>query len=168
MMSALIVIGGLPCSGKTTLAKAVSKRLSIPIISKDEIEAAIARKGLAGNKDMRGVGYEVMATLAKSYVDSGSSVIFDFIASKNRVLECWPQLLDGGIKYIECVCSDEEVHKERVQSRSRGIDGWYELTWAEVLKVKANYEPLFSESVVLDSVNELAENVELAVEYINS
>ncbi len=165
VVSKLIVIGGLPCCGKTTLAKELSSLLSLPVISKDELEAAIARKGLVSNKKMNGVGYELMATIAKNHIDSDSSVIFDFVASKNRVLECWPSLYNSEIKYIECVCNNEELHKKRIQSRNRNIVGWYELTWEEVLEIKSVYEPLFPERHIVDSANALTENIELARKY---
>lgn len=168
MKSTIIVIGGLPCSGKTTLGKELSTLLNLPVISKDELEAAIVRKGLASNKSMNGVGYEVMASIAKAHVESGSSVIFDFIASKNRVIECWPSLLNLNVKYVECTCPEEQLHKERIHSRQRNIEGWYELTWEEVLKIKKIYQPMRSERLVLESSRELSANVELARNFIQS
>ena len=67
MESKIIVIGGIPCAGKTTLSKEVSKELKLPVVSKDEIEAAVVRKGLASSKEMNGVGYEVMRSLGEGF-----------------------------------------------------------------------------------------------------
>ena len=166
MNTVMIVIGGIPGVGKSTLANALSKGLGIPVFSKDELEAAVARKGICSSKDMHGVGYEIMATLAKSQIANGNSAIFDFIASKSRVNDLWPQLLNTDIKYIECICSNEDVHKERIQSRKRNIEGWYELTWEDVLSIKRNYQPLMSERLTIDSVNNLSTNIERAIEYV--
>jgi predicted kinase len=165
--SKIIVIGGMPCAGKTTLSKEVSKELKLPVVSKDEIEAAVARKGLASSKEMNGVGYEVMRSLAKGFIESGCAAIFDFTAAKSRVEQCWPELFELNIKYIECVCSNEKVHKERAESRFRDIEGWYELSWSEILEIQSNYEPLRPERLVLDSANELRTNVKDAIEYIS-
>jgi adenylate kinase family enzyme len=40
---AIIVIGGIPGTGKSTLANGLSMNLNIPVFSKDELEATIAR-----------------------------------------------------------------------------------------------------------------------------
>ena len=43
----LIVVSGLPGSGKSTVADGLSRALSIPVFSIDPIEAAMWRGGLA-------------------------------------------------------------------------------------------------------------------------
>ncbi|RXJ71658.1 hypothetical protein CS022_20145 [Veronia nyctiphanis] len=168
MDAQLIVIGGLPGTGKTTLSKALSKRLELPVFSKDELEAAVSRAEIASNRQMNGVGYELMDTIAHAHIDSCRSVIFDFIASKNRIIECWPSLLSMPVKYIECICSDESRHQERILSRERGIKGWYELSWEDVAQIKAIYNPYTSERLILDTAAELDKNIKLALKYIDS
>ncbi len=167
MNPTLIVIGGLPGTGKSTLANALSKKMNVPVFSKDELEAAVARKGLASNKDMNGVGYEIMEALSKRQHENENSAIFDFIASRSRVEELWPNLLENEFKYIECICSSQEIHKERIDVRERNIPGWYELTWKDILSIQNNYQPLKPESLVLDSINDLSANIKLAIEYVS-
>lgn len=166
MNTSMIVVGGIPGTGKSTLAIALSKSMNIPVFSKDELEAAIARKGICSSKDMHGVGYEIMASLAKSQIANGNGAIFDFIASRSRVNDLWPQLLKTDIKYIECICSDENVHRERISSRNRNIEGWYELTWEDVLNIKSTYQSLRSQRLTIDSINNLTDNIERAQEYV--
>ncbi len=168
MDAQLIVIGGLPGAGKTTLSKALSKCLEIPVFSKDELEAAVSRAGLASNKQMNGVGYELMSTIAQTHIDCGSSVIFDFIASESRVTDYWLSLLSMPVKYIECICSDEGEHQKRILSRCRGIEGWYELSWDDVVQIKATYNPYTSKRLILDTVEDLDKNIKLALKYIVS
>lgn len=166
MNPTLIVIGGLPGTGKSTLANALSKRMNVPVFSKDDLEAAVARKGLASNKKMLGVGYEIMEALSKRSLENNNSAIFDFIASRSRVEELWPSLLESNFKYIACICSNQEIHKERVCVRERSIPGWYELTWQDILSIQSSYQSLKPESLVLDSVNNLNTNIKLAIETI--
>ncbi|RKF18839.1 hypothetical protein DBZ36_10645 [Alginatibacterium sediminis] len=168
MDAQLIVIGGLPGVGKTTLARDLSKCLELPVFSKDELEAAVSRTGLASNKQMKGVGYELMDTIAQAHIDSCSSVIFDFIASENRITECWPSLRSMPVKYIECICSDESKHQERILSRVRGIEGWYELSWEDIVQIKSIYSPYTSERLILDTVEDIDKNIKLALKYIVS
>ncbi len=167
MYATMIVIGGIPGTGKSTLANALSNDMNVPVFSKDELEAAVVRKDLCSNKDMHGVGYEIMATLAKRQFGNDNSAIFDFIASRNRVEELWPQLLEIEYKYIECVCSNQDIHKERIDSRKRNITGWYDLAWEDILNIQSNYQPLMPERLILDSINNLNANVKMAKEYVS-
>lgn len=167
MNPTMIVIGGVPGAGKSTLAKELSKELNIPAFSKDELEAAVSRRGLCNNKETKGVGFEIMAVLAKNQIENNNSAIFDFIASKSRIMEQWPELLESEIKYIECICSNEDIHRERIQSRNRNIEGWYELVWEDVLTIRKYFQPLMDDRLILDSVNDLNENVAKAIEYVS-
>ncbi len=99
-MNPIIIIGGVPGAGKTTLANELSKTLNVPAFSKDELEAAIVRKGFSSNKEMNGVGYEIMSTLAKRQIKNGNSTIFDFIASKKRTIALWPDINNIEYKFI--------------------------------------------------------------------
>ena len=167
MNPTIIVIGGISGAGKSTLAKELSKLLNIPSFSKDELEAAVSRKGLCNNKDTKNVGYELLSVLAQNQIDNNGSVIIDFIASKQRVMALWPKLLTNDIKYIECICSNVDIHKQRIESRNRGITGWYELTWSDVLKTKKVFQPLQENRLVLDSTNSLNDNIDKAIKYVS-
>ncbi|MFT5594831.1 MAG: adenylate kinase family enzyme [Oceanicoccus sp.] len=167
MNPTMIIIGGVPGAGKSTLAKGLSKELNIPAFSKDELEAAVARRGLCKNKETQGVGFEIMAVIAKTQIENDNSAIFDFIASKSRITEQWSELLESEIKYIECICSNEEIHKERIQSRNRNIEGWYELVWEDVLTIRKYFQPLMTDRLILDSVDNLNENIAKAIKYVS-
>lgn len=168
MNPTIIIIGGVSGTGKSTLAKELSKALSIPAFSKDELEAAVSRKGLCNNKDTKNVGYEILFTLVKNQIENNNSAIIDFIASKQRVKELWPGLLSSNFKYIECTCSNLDIHKQRIESRNRHISGWYELTWNDVLKTKKAFQPLQENHLILDSMDDLDDNIDKAIKYVSS
>jgi predicted kinase len=74
----LLVLAGLPGSGKTTVAESLSRHFSIPVFSVDPIEAAMWRNGLP--KDQTGVAaYEVAVALADEHLRLGCSVIVDAV-----------------------------------------------------------------------------------------
>jgi predicted kinase len=74
----LIVLSGLPGSGKSTRAEGLSRTLSMPIFSVDPIEAAMWRSGLA--RAQTGIAaYDVAITLADEHLRLGHSVIVDAV-----------------------------------------------------------------------------------------
>ena len=168
MSPQIIIIGGVPGAGKSTLASALSRKLNIPVFNKDLLESVIVQNGLVPVSELNGVGYELMEKLALTEVEMGRSLILDCVASLGRVKKYWNSFDVDLVKYIECVCTDEALHKLRLESRVRNIKGWYELTWADVVSIKENYEPCFTARLKIDSVNDFDQNLIKAFEYVSS
>jgi predicted kinase len=149
----LIVLAGLPGSGKSTLAEGLSRRLSMPVFSVDPIEAAMWRGGLA--KDQTGIAaYDVAVTLAGEQLRLGHSVIVDAVNPVEAPRAAWRSLAakhQAGLKIIECVCTDEAVHRRRIEARVRAIDGMPEVTWARVLQRRGEYQPWTDARLTLDT-----------------
>ena len=55
----LIVFTGLPGTGKSELAEAAGRELSIPVFAKDWLEATLKRHGA---RDIGYLGYELLTT----------------------------------------------------------------------------------------------------------
>ena len=164
----IILIGGIPGTGKTTLCKEISSRLKIPYFNKDLLESALIEKEVCSLEGLNGVGYVLMERIAISELKFGRSVILDCVASSKRVHEHWGSFKDKNVKYIECVCSDHELHKTRLESRVRNIPSWYELTWNNVENIRKSYEPCFKEKLCIDSIKPIEQNIEQALEYVSS
>jgi predicted kinase len=149
----LIVLSGLPGSGKSMLAEGVSRALSMPLFSIDPIEAAMWRGGL--KKDQTGIAaYEVAIALADEQLRLGHSVIVDAVNPIEAPRAAWRSLAAkyrAGLKIIECICADETIHRARVEARVRGIAGMPEISWARVLQRRAEYEPWTDARLTLDT-----------------
>src|SRR5882672_6908085 len=149
----LIVLCGLPGSGKSTLAEGLSRRLSMPVFSVDPIEAAMWRGGL--DKAQTGIAaYDVAVTLADEHLRLGHSVIINAVNPVEAPRAAWRDLAAkhrAGLKIIECVCTDEAVHRRRVEARVRAIDGMPEVTWARVLDRRAEYQAWTDARLTLDT-----------------
>jgi len=149
----LIVLSGLPGSGKSMLAEGVSRALSIPLFSIDPIEAAMWRGGL--KKDQTGIAaYEVAIALADEQLRLGHSVIVDAVNPIEAPRAAWRSLAAkyrAGLKIIECICADETIHRARIEARRRNIPGMPEITWARVLERRAEYEPWPDARLTLDT-----------------
>jgi predicted kinase len=127
--------------------------LSIPIFSVDPIEAAMWRAGLA--KDETGAAaYEVAQALADEHLRLRLAVIVDAVNPAEAPRAVWRNLATKHrvhLKIIECVCSDESMHRQRIEKRVRSVAGTHELTWARLLQRRAEYEPWTDPRLVLDT-----------------
>lgn len=160
----LIVFSGLPGTGKSMLAEAVGRTLGIPVFAKDWLEATLIRSELIAsntNKPLGSAGYELLTTLTERQFMLGQSVILDSVASTQSIRDTWRQLAEeynADCRVIECICSDESLHRSRLKDRKRNILGWHELEWSEVERVKGYYSPWEGERLVLDMTHSFDEN----------
>lgn len=165
----LIVLSGLPGSGKSTVAEGLSRILSFPVFSVDPIEAAMWRSGLA--KQSTGIAaYDVAIALADEHLRLGHSVIADAVNPVETPRAAWRNLAAkyrADLKIIECVCLDEAIHRQRIEARVRHIAGMSEVTWGRVLERRAEYEGWTDARLILDTSTELPEElVAAALRYL--
>jgi predicted kinase len=167
----LIVFSGLPGTGKSMLAETIGRRLGIPVFAKDWLEAVLLQNGLKPTqkeKSLGYVGYELLTTLAERQLMLGQSVILDSVAGIAAVRKRWKDLAHqyhAEWRVIECLCSDETVHRARLLTRERNIPGWHELDWSEVERVKEYYVPWQEDHLVFDMVRPFEDNLSRVMAY---
>ncbi len=165
----LVVVSGLPASGKSTIADAIGRRLRAPVLSVDPIEAAMARCGIPLSFETGVAAYEVVAVLAEHHLGLGLTVIVDAVSSLEVARDMWRQAArrsHAQIRVVEVICSGRDAHRDRLASRRRGIEGFREPSWDDVLARDEEWEPWLDERLVVDSMRPLDENVRVALEYL--
>ena len=167
----LIIFSGLPGTGKSTLAEELGKHFAIPVFAKDWLEATLVRSELVPSnpeKLLGSAGYQLLTTLAERQLMLGQSVILDSVASTGSIRSTCRQLCEhyqAQWRVIECICTDEAIHRAMLNRRERHIPGWHELQWSDVESVKEYYLPWEGERLMLDMMNSFEENLANALAY---
>ncbi|MDM0075114.1 AAA family ATPase [Variovorax sp. J2P1-59] len=146
----LIVLGGLPGTGKTAMARELVARLPSAYLRIDTIEAALMNMSALG--DVGPAGYVLAYELAKSNLALGMTVVADCVNPLSVTREAWRAVAAGassGLLEIEVVCSDPVEHRRRVESREADIPGLTLPTWEAVLRHE--YEAWTTGRLVIDS-----------------
>ena len=151
MGSVLVVIGGLPATGKSTIATALAGRTATPYLRVDRIEQAIVTWSSLSHP-LGPVGYAVAYALAEEQLQLGLDVIVECVNPVAVTRDGWLDMaaLAGAVLIeVEVICSDEAEHRRRVESRVSDVDGLSKPTWSAVLK--REYEPWSRERLVIDT-----------------
>ncbi|MER6680072.1 AAA family ATPase [Streptomyces olivaceoviridis] len=150
----LIVMGGLPGTGKTTLARLLAARIGAVHLRVDTIEQAIVRSGLAQHP-VGPVGYVVGYALAEEHLRQGLTVIAESVNPLSVTRDAWrATAVRAGVPVldVEVVCSDPAEHRLRATSRSVDIPDLPLPNWQQV--VDREYEPWDRERVVVDTAGQ--------------
>ena len=157
----LIVFGGLPGTGKTTIAWELARQLGAVYVRIDSIEQAIRDSGVVSDP-LNDAGYRAGYAVAEDNLRLGRTVIADSVNPLQLTRDVWIGVANqanvSAIE-IEVTCSDLEQHQRRVETRVSDIAGLRLPTWQEV--VTREYEPWERPHIVIDTAScSVAESVE--------
>jgi predicted kinase len=128
----LIILSGLPATGKTTLARELAATLLAVHVRIDSIEQSLRNAGW----EVHGEGYSVGQAIAEDNLRLGHIVVADSVNPWPRTRDDWRAVArraDVPFIDVEVVCSDPDEHRRRVESRVSDIGGHRLPTWQEVL-----------------------------------
>ena len=151
MRSMLIVIGGLPGSGKTSLAIRLTRLLDAVHLRIDTIEQAIRSSSMAAD-DVGSAGYLVAYALAEDNLRLGRIVVADAVNPLSSIRAAWRAVARRAavtLFEVELICSDAIEHRRRVESRRPDIAGLKLPTWDEV--TTREYAPWNGDHVMIDT-----------------
>ena len=140
----LIVISGLPGTGKTAVAAALAARLGAAHLSIDPIEDALLRAGLPRSWETGVAAYEAARVMAEQNLALGTSVVVDAVNDSEPARETWRvAAADVGAELVFVLLSldDGDEHRRRLEDRARHLTHVSEPSWDDVLARAAAYAP---------------------------
>jgi predicted kinase len=154
----LIVMGGLPATGKTTLSRALAQGTGAVLVRVDTIEQAIVRSGLAVHP-IGPAGYAVGYALAEDHLRQGLTVIAECVNPLAVTRDAWRDVATRAaapLAEVEVICSDPAEHRRRATTRAADIAGLPLPDWQSI--TTRAYEPWDRYRIVVDTAGRRVED----------
>jgi len=163
-MAKLIVLAGLPATGKSSIARELAREIGAFWLRVDSIEQAIRNSGIVSGS-LDDAGYRVAYALVEDNLRLGRDVIGDSVNPWMLTRNAWR---DAGLRAgaevieIEIQCTDAREHRRRIETRQSEVLGLALPKWADVLA--RDYRPWDRKRLTIDTAAaSLAACVELAL-----
>jgi predicted kinase len=161
----IIVIFGLPGSGKSYFARKLAKRLNARLISSDAVRQQLRQNGKYDDQAKITV-YLEMLSLMETGIKDHQSIVLDATFFKAGIRELFKEKageLGEPVYFIE-IRANEETIKTRVSKPRPDSEADFEV----YLNVKREFEPLTEDHLVLYSDREPIERMlDEAMAYLN-
>ena len=151
MQGMLIILSGLPGTGKTTIARALAREIAAVHLRIDTIEQALRNTGIAVVDE----GYRIAYALAEDNLRLDRTVIADSVNPIALTRKAWHAVAArAGTRHIdvEITCSDTAEHRHRVETRAADIAGHELPAWADV--TAREYHAWTTDRLVIDTPRE--------------
>jgi predicted kinase len=121
----LVVVGGLPATGKSTISERLARLVRAPYLRVDRIERAIVAYSSLEHP-VGPAGYAVAYALASEQLTLGLDVIVECVNPIAITRDSWAATAAdaaAAIVEVEVICSDPVEHQRRVLNRLSDVDG---------------------------------------------
>lgn len=119
----LILVTGLPGTGKSTLARALASRYRMPVLCKDTIKEplldGIGATDRAASRGLSDVSFAVMFALARQCLAAGTDLVLEGNFRPGEHEQAMQALLDFAVDVVQVLCrTTESVRIARLQARA--------------------------------------------------
>lgn len=124
----LIIVSGPPCTGKTTLAKNISQKFNLPLITKDSLKEilfdTIGWKDREWSKKIGTASFSIMHYILDSFMATGQSIIIEAnFKTEFESEHLSPRIDKYNYQAVQIMCQcDGQILFERFKQRSESED----------------------------------------------
>ncbi len=169
----ILVLTGLPGTGKSTLGLRTASLLGAPLFSGDALMSAL--EPIAGQlsaldpDEYAAVCNGLLLSLATGQLNAGQDAVIDSIIA-NDVLRNWSDRFTGRstFRVVECVVADQSLHQRRLTERPHDLNDWHEVPWNAVARLASRLGPWTVDRLVIDASSALEVNVTSILNYLES
>ncbi len=137
----LIVMTGLPGSGKTRVATALARDLGCAVVSVDTIERGLHDAGIEPTQPVGLAAYAVANRVVAVQLGLGHTVVADAVNAHPEARRAWLDVAHEhghDVVVVEVRCGDEGLHRERLESRAHELR---DVPWERVQDLRASWTP---------------------------
>ena len=169
LLPTLVLMAGLPGSGKTTLALAIGRSQGWPVIDKDTLKSPLLTLGVS-NEIAGPASYELLFEIARDLlVYQHLSVILDSPAGYLIVLEKARTIASQAaahLKIIMCTASSE-LRSQRITTRFIRPSQWDTNIHINEERERQLFAHLPPDILLLDTAHSLEHCLSLALDYLS-
>ena len=160
----IILICGLPGTGKTFLSNKLSQYIDSTVLSTDKIRKELIQKPTYTSWE-RALIYDVLFLLTKYLHSSGINCILDgtFNMEKSRrEVKDLLNLTNDQFYIIECICPEDLIITRLLLRK----DDYSDATVSIYLKMKRIYEPVRQKHISINTSKPVNKNIDRILRYI--
>jgi predicted kinase len=141
----IVIVSGLPGSGKSYFASRFAKLIHADYMNSDLVRKSMFPARSYSEKEKASV-YDEMLELTRRSIRQKRSLVLDATFYKNELRKKFADAAEGDIIFIE-VAANEEVIKERLKQKRADSDADFEV----YKRIKQQWEPLQGHRLILIS-----------------
>jgi predicted kinase len=160
----LILVCGLPGTGKTTVAEAIARKAKASILSTDILRKEAVFRPSYGDEE-KGMVYGMLFSMAEMMLKDSKSVLLDGTFYKKELRDAAREVAAGtrsGFRLVEVVC-DESVVRVRLEKRREAGGSASDADFTVYQKIKRIFEPIEENHFVIDTGSDLEKQIDVLI-----